>query len=274
MPTPNPGKRSDALLLLNASEGILQLGVAMGGQISAWRELEAAGQGAEKLIPTLAEMLAKLGCGRERIGRIACVRGPGSFTGIRLALTTAFGLARAVKGPEGKGALLAGVDYLPLLADSALQRLSAEAPPYEKPGLLWTLTHARRGQVNMQGFSASGAAVTEAETLSLDEAVARMTNFQNKANGASALLGSGLTRNRDELAGALPEAILLPENYNHPTPEALLSLAEKALYGYAPVEPLYLRPCDAEENLPGIAAGLGLDPKEATLALARLQGRL
>jgi hypothetical protein len=38
--------------------------------------------------------------------------------------------------------------------------------------------------------------------------------------------------------------------------------------------PLYLRPCDAEENLPGIAAGLGLDPEEAALALKRLQGTM
>ncbi len=274
MPDQKPNEPVDALLLLNASEGILQLGVAVGGQISAWRELEAAGQGAERLIPALAEMLAEIGCTRGRIGRIACVRGPGSFTGIRLALTTAFGLARALAGPAGKGALLAGVDYLPLLADAAFRRMDAETPPLEKPGLLWTLTHARRGQVNLQGFWASGAAAAPPETLNLNEAAARMLNFQSGADKTSALLGSGLARNRDELARAMPEAILLPENYNHPTPEALLALAGKALYGYAPVEPLYLRPCDAEENLPGIAAGLGLDPKEAAAALARLQGRL
>lgn len=263
--------KADLLLLLNAAEGVLQLGLATGGRVVAWRECAAASQGAEKLIPTLAEMLAAEGYNREQIGRIACVRGPGSFTGIRLALATAFGLARAISGADGSGALLAGVDYLPLLALSALLREDENVLTLEKSASLWVLTHARRGQVNLQSFSASGEALVTPETLSILDAIPRLKNF---SPGALVLLGSGLSRNLDELSRALPAARLLPENYNRPLPEAFLRLAEKSAYSQSPVEPLYLRPCDAEENLPGIAAGLGLDPEEAAIALARLQGRL
>ena len=262
---------NDILLLLNASEGLLQIGLAENSQITAWRECPAAGQGAETLIPALAEMLAENGYARPQISRIACVRGPGSFTGIRLALTTAFGLSRAIVRLDGQGPLLAGVDYLPLLTASAL----AEAPGLPANLVaLWVITHARRGQVNAQAFAPGGAAINEPETAGLNEAVARITNLAASRPGSMALLGSGLTRNREEFARALPHALLLPESLDHPTPAAMLRLAEQTLYSREPIVPFYLRPCDAEENLPGIAAGLGLDPEEAALALKRLQSRI
>ncbi len=271
-----PNNRDNILLLLNAAEGLLQIGLAASGQIKAWRELPAARQGAEVLIPTLAGMLAEGGYNRTQISRIACVRGPGSFTGIRLALTTAFGLSRAITRPVGQGPLLAGLDYLPLLASSVLTEASGLPANL---AALWVLTHARRGQVNIQGFSADSAALNEPETVSLSEAVAKITSQTAATAPISpaatvALVGSGLTRNKEELTQSLPTALLLPEAHNNPSPHAMLRLAENAIYSRDPIEPLYLRPCDAEENLPGIAAGLGLDPEEAALALKRLQTRI
>ncbi len=262
----------DILLLLNASEGLLQVGLAEGPRVTAWHEFEAAGQGAETLIPALAEMLRKAGYERAQISRIACVRGPGSFTGIRLALTTAFGLSRAIVRPDGENPTLAGIDYLPLLAASALPQVREKLP--ENPAVLWVLTHARRGQVNLQAFNMDAAPLNEPETVSLDEAAARINSFPASRPGTAAVLGSGATRNQDELARALPKALFLSEKYNHPSPAAILRLAEQAVYGREPVVPFYLRPCDAEENLPGIAAGLGLDPQEAKEALKRLQNRI
>ncbi len=266
-----PDRNNDILLLLNASEGLLQIGLADGGLMAAWREYPAAKQGAETLIPSLAEMLEETGYARSQISRIACVRGPGSFTGIRLALTTAFGLSRAIVRADGQGPLLAGIDYLPLLADSALLEISELA---DNIAVMWVVTHARRGQVNAQAFTIKGAAINDPETVNLDEAVARMASLVATHPGPVALLGSGLTRNREEFARALPKALLLPESYDHPVPAAMLPLAQHAVYSREAIAPFYLRPCDAEENLPGIAAGLGLDPVEAAQALKRLQNRI
>jgi tRNA threonylcarbamoyl adenosine modification protein YeaZ len=263
-----PDSRENILVLLNAAEGLLQVGLAIRNEMVAWRECDAAGQGADKLIPTLASLLDETGLDRAQINRIACVRGPGSFTGIRLALTTAFGLSRAIIGPNGQSPCLAGLDYLPLLAASAL--LNPTNLP-DKPVALWVLTHARRGQVNIQGFMANGMALDEPETMDLGEAATHIKHHAKTRPGPVAVLGSGLARNRDDLVTALPETLFLPETYNHPSPSTMLRLAEQAAYSLEPIVPLYLRPCDAEENLPGIAAGLGLDPKEASLALKRLQ---
>ena len=43
--------------------------------------------------------------------------------------------------------------------------------------------------------------------------------------------------------------------------------AEALAFGPEPVVPFYVRPSDAEENLPALSASLGLDPAEAEAAL-------
>ncbi|MBQ4132392.1 MAG: tRNA (adenosine(37)-N6)-threonylcarbamoyltransferase complex dimerization subunit type 1 TsaB [Desulfovibrionaceae bacterium] len=253
---------------------------------------EPDGQGAETLIPNLAELLQKNGIKNSEVRRIACVRGPGSFTGIRLALSTALGLSRSMPGkPE-----LGGIDYLPLLAHTALTALDLP-----QAGNLWTLTHARRGQVHIQGFNletelsplcaARGCLLKNAAEI-IDNggdgaAVHPDTNRAKKGcadnvqeGGQPAqhpsplyLMGSGLARNREFFATCFPHAHLLDEPL-FPSVPCLLGAAAGAEYSRKPVEPLYLRASDAEENLPYIAAGLGLDPHQAMLDLLKLTGRM
>ena len=128
-------------LILNSMEGPLQLLLAENDsqgenlKLKAYQEWEPQGQGAETLIPNLAALLAQNKLAASDICRIACVRGPGSFTGIRLALTTALGLARSIASQP----LLAGLDYLPLLANTALEEVSSS----QLPASVWVLTHAR-----------------------------------------------------------------------------------------------------------------------------------
>ncbi len=134
-------------LILNSMEGPLQLILAIQDSPGsanlrplAQKNWEARGQGVESLIPALKDILDKNALKREQISGIACVRGPGSFTGIRLVLTTALALSRALPSHP----VLAGLDYLPLLAQTAAENISDMQGPYP----IWTLTHARRGQVH------------------------------------------------------------------------------------------------------------------------------
>ncbi len=267
---------SDVILLINSAEGLLQLGLVLDGQVAAWRETPASGQGAEMLVPTLQQVLQTVRRSPDEITQIACVRGPGSFTGIRLALTTAFGLSRALArpdkgGPNTHGPAMAGVDYLPLLAATAQSEADGLC---DGLAALWVLTHARRGQVNMQGFGKLGKPLTAPETLSLEEAITLIQNTANPETMPVGLVGSGLERNLPEINAALPAVLALPARLNQPSANAFCSLALIAEYSHEAIVPLYLRASDAEENLPGIAAGLGLDPEEAALALQRLQSRV
>lgn len=299
-------------LALNAAESRVQAAALRGGETVFAQEWHVPSQGTELLAPALADAFARMRLSLRDVRRIACVQGPGSFTGLRLVLSTAAGMARAL------GARQAGLSYTQLLACG---------PLLPRGAVLWVLTHARRGLVHMQAFRMPGETVdvaavsndaaqpsplpaplpeplTPVEAATLDAAVARMvaarfddeplvagtaaapfandaavarmaaTPCEENGSGMVFLLGSGATRNRAALAPALaallPEARFVPARFDHPAPALLLPLAAAATYGPDDVQPLYVRPCDAEENLPAMAAARGMDPEQARRELARL----
>ncbi len=51
----------------------------------------------------------------------------------------------------------------------------------------------------------------------------------------------------------------------------LLDAAVDAIYSETPINPVYVRATDAEDNLPAIAKKRGLDPEKAKKRLAELQ---
>ncbi|WP_051384506.1 tRNA (adenosine(37)-N6)-threonylcarbamoyltransferase complex dimerization subunit type 1 TsaB [Nitratidesulfovibrio termitidis] len=316
-------------LALNAAESRVQAAALRDGEALFAQEWHVPSQGTELLAPALADAFARMRLSLHDVRRIACVQGPGSFTGLRLVLSTAAGMARALD------AELAGLSYTQLLACG---------PLLPRGTVLWVLTHARRGLVHMQAFRMPGEtldavgadapdapdatvaatpaplpeALTPVEAATLDAAVARIVAFQSglehaedksaatgcdtdaavarivafqsdlehaedksAATGCDTdaapsvwLMGSGATRNRavltQALAELLPQARFLPSRFDHPAPALLLPLASAAAYGPDDVQPLYVRPCDAEENLPAMAAARGMDPEQARLELARL----
>ena len=87
--------------------------------------------------------------------------------------------------------------------------------------------------------------------------------------GPTWLVGDGAERYREVLAAASSLATFAGPAGNAPDPEVLVAAAAAAAYGFSPVEPLYLRPSDAEENLTAIAAGRGLSPDTARERLRR-----
>lgn len=73
-------------------------------------ELVAEAAGDEPLLALAARALEHAGCSPDEIGELAAVRGPGSFTGLRVALATACGFGRALGIP------VLGVDSLTAMA--------------------------------------------------------------------------------------------------------------------------------------------------------------
>lgn len=260
-------------LILNAAEGALQIILTENGRLLASQEWHRPERATEILAPALREMFQRLELGAADLRRIACVRGPGSFTGIRLVLATAAALRRV------GGALLAGLDYMQALATSAVMAR----------GMLWggqvhVITHARRNLVHYQPFMAYGPvipayAAAEVRLLPPAEALEAVNAaVMNRAEhepadsraGLPLVCGSALARNalfapldeRHDLA-ALPRLI-------QPTQEALCLLARHGDYFAADVEPLYVRPCDAVENLPELSRRQGLDAAATLAELERL----
>lgn len=273
---------SSLTLVLNGAEARLQIVCGHGAELVFSQEWFTPRHGMQVLVPALVDALHRTGLTLAAIGRIAVVRGPGSFTGLRLVLSTALGLSLPARLP------MAGIGYMDALA--------ADAAALRPCDNIWCITHARRGLVHMQGFTSryngpvcalprasgeSGAPAAQSEdnalvplcpplSATLEEAAQRILAHE----GDTVLTGSGVRKNSAFFAEHLFDATVLPPRFDHPAPETLLTLAHTATYGHDPVEPLYIRPCDAEENLDSIASAKGLDPAAARAELERLTRKL
>jgi tRNA threonylcarbamoyladenosine biosynthesis protein TsaB len=98
--------------------------------------LPADQRSAQSLAPALRDLLAQAEWKPDSIGLVVVAVGPGSFTGLRIGVTTAKTLAYAT------GAEIIGVNTLAVLAD--------QAPP--SPSALWTVIDAQRGELFVAKF--------------------------------------------------------------------------------------------------------------------------
>jgi len=229
-----------------------------GYQMVASREWTVPRESLRVLTAGLKETLDTLGLTVSDIGRIACVRGPGSFTGLRLVLAAAEGLA------AGCNASLAGIDYLAMLARGPAPLLS---------GTLHVMTYARKGLVYLRTFNTpSMEEIFPLTSLSLDAATEQIL-----AQGTQAVvMGSGLRKNQtyfDDFQKTHTGFTFLSKIWDNASPELLLETAAVAEFDEAHITPLYVRVTDAEDNLADIAKKRGLDPREARKRLDELQNR-
>ncbi len=250
-------------LILNAAEARIQLILTREENILCAEEWSAPSQGTELLTPVLADMLCRLKMQPEDIARVACVAGPGSFTGLRLVLTTAAAFRRAT------GARVAALNTLHALAASlpcVLLPASGEAVRVR------VITHARRGLVHGQDFlCGTGLPSPVGEPAMWEIATACMDPLPQF------MIGSGVARNLEFLKTRLGEqndpVRLLPGDFDHPVPRALVALTKalpESAWQDRDIDPLYLRPCDAVDNLGSIAGKRGQAPEEAYAELDRL----
>ncbi len=103
-----------ARIALETSARPPSIAVRVGAQHS-FRRLAEGRRNASDLLPVLSEMLEELGSAPAHIKRIVVGTGPGSYTGLRVGIATALGLARAT------GAELVGVPSVEALAHAGLQ---------------------------------------------------------------------------------------------------------------------------------------------------------
>ncbi|MCQ2445208.1 MAG: tRNA (adenosine(37)-N6)-threonylcarbamoyltransferase complex dimerization subunit type 1 TsaB, partial [Mailhella sp.] len=82
-------------LVINTAEKHVQFVLAEGGVSVCSQTWLARQGGTEILVPAIRDALKKTGHAFGDLARIACTAGPGNFTGLRIGITTASGLARA-----------------------------------------------------------------------------------------------------------------------------------------------------------------------------------
>jgi tRNA threonylcarbamoyladenosine biosynthesis protein TsaB len=169
----------------------------------------------ERLAPMAQRVMAEAGIAFDRLERIGVTVGPGSFTGLRVGVAFAKGLASALD--------------LPAVGVGSLEALAAEAD-----GLVFAAIDARRGQVYLQGFE-GGKPVMAPDVLAVETAAARLVEL---AMGRPlTLVGSGAPLLAEVAPGA---AVILAEGADA-RQVARLAAAKPV----TPLKPLYLRAPDA-----------------------------
>ena len=184
---------------------------------------ETIGRGhAERLMAMIDEVLEGAGVDLQDVGRISVTIGPGSFTGIRVGVATARGLALSL------GVEAVGISTLEVLAAEALERRrKSDGADDARPVLV--AMDAKRGELYVQLFSATGRSLDEAAVLPVAE-------VRDAAAAASVeIVGSG----QPLLAG---EAAAGPADRFPIGRVARLALSAKP----GKPKPLYLRGPDAK----------------------------
>lgn len=190
---------------------------------------------AERLFHAVDEALAAAGAARAALGAIACDVGPGSFTGVRVGVASAKGIAVALGLP------LVGVVSLEAMAAAAF----AEGAAAPEDTVIAALD-AKKGEIFAAAYRASGACVIPPETRPL-------------AGASLDLAGAGRVVIVGEIAAslALPAGARLARGPALDLPDAAWiariaarRLAEGDRGGAEDVEPLYVRAPDATPMAP------------------------
>ena len=202
------------------------------GTVVAHGRSEAGGRHAETLVPMLRAVAAEGGTTLAAVDALAVTVGPGSFTGIRIGLATARGLALAGKRP--------------LIGLSTLEVLAAGVPATERDGPVLAALDAGRGRLYAQLFDPSLDPLTEPEALTAEA----LPGFVSAAANGAPLIVAG-TGQAVALA-ALAPVIEARAATGSPTPDARVLVrcaairAEDGDEAAAPVRPLYLREAGAK----------------------------
>lgn len=87
--------RPPILLAMDAAGASCSVALWADGRVAARRFAAMARGQSERLVPMIEEVMAEWGGGFQRLDAVAVTTGPGGFTGVRIGLATARGLALA-----------------------------------------------------------------------------------------------------------------------------------------------------------------------------------
>ena len=206
------------LLALDTCLAACSVALSRDGEPIAWASEPMIRGHQERLAPMTRDLVASHGLTFAQIDRIGVTVGPGSFTGLRVGLAFAKGLALALGRP------CVGVGVLEALAAG----ISGAGPTA-------AVIDAGRGRVYLQLFDGA-VSLSGPDILTLELATSRLVEVF--PSGRMVLTGPG--------ARLLMEAAPLATLDETATPDPRMVARLAGLAPSAPPRPLYLRPPDAK----------------------------
>ena len=187
----------------------------------------------ETLMPLISQILDETNLKLDNIDLLAVDIGPGSFTGIRIGVSTA----------------KAFVDSLGLKAVgiSSLEALSLNS---KSSGIICSLIDAKKGNVYNEIFEYTSEQVLpkrNASFDSIDDLLLELKNISPEYN--ITFVGDGAIAHKDKILNTLPKSSFIEDNDISALNVGLYGLNQFKTGNLSDIEPLYIRKTDAEEKL-------------------------
>lgn len=209
------------ILLIETSTSVLSVALAVDGTVVAERICREPRMQASLTAPLVKEVLDEAGLKAPDCDAIAVSSGPGSYTGLRVGVSTAKGLA------FGAGKPLIAVGTLDILVDGC----------QTKPDFVVPMIDARRMEVYTAVYSAAGERLTEIES----HIIGPDSFAPYLEKGKVLFVGDGALKGKDVIAhpnARFEEAFPLAR---HMAPRARKAFEEGKFENLAYFEPFYLK---------------------------------
>lgn len=149
-----------SILCIDTATPTCAIGLFQEGKLLLEASIHQQRAAASELLPMIDAMLKSASVSKHSITAVALAKGPGSYTGLRVATSTAKSLCYALNIP------LIGVDSLEAMAASMMQ-----VNEYAATDLLVPMIDARRMEVYQAVYNTQGVCLlpTEAHVLAADD---------------------------------------------------------------------------------------------------------
>ncbi|MBI5441551.1 MAG: tRNA (adenosine(37)-N6)-threonylcarbamoyltransferase complex dimerization subunit type 1 TsaB [Deltaproteobacteria bacterium] len=226
-----------AVLALDTAGETAGAALAVDGVLKAEVVEASASRHSQRLFRLVDGVLEGAGLKPRSLGCVAVSRGPGSFTGLRVGVATAKGIAFALG--------------LPAVGVSTLEALARGAMPF--PGVIVPLLDARKQQVYAAAWDGrTGARLLPEAARNPERFAAELAGLAEA--GSCLLLGSGLSPYADRFREALGDRFLPAPPARWPIPPGQVALlGDRDFLAGNAVEParlvpVYHRLSEAEER--------------------------
>ncbi len=234
------------VLGIDTSTVLLSVAVLDNGRIAAECERESAQTGdrrpgrsnhAEGLIPLIEEVLARAAMDLSSLSLLGVAVGPGSFTGLRIGISTAKGL---VYGSD-----------TPMMGVRTLEAMAYRVPPGDAANFVCPLMDARKGEV----YGALYRRTTATLECLIEDSVAAPESMVRRADamasGSCVFVGSGARAYAELIARCTGGRARITGGAGFPTTASAVARIAEARFraapeaAAAPLTPHYIRPPDA-----------------------------
>ena len=228
-------------LALDTSTEACSVALALDGQILALDEV-CPQQHSKRILPMLQQLLSDAGVSLYQLDGIIFGRGPGSFTGVRIGVSVAQGLAF-------------GAD-LPVFGVSTLAAMAQAAAVQQNATEVIAAIDARMAEVYIAAYALDEAGLMQAITPEIAAKPAALPEVLTSLSFTSQLLGVGTGWQTYPQALQQLAPALIADSILYPSAQFMLPFASRAwqqqlFVSAEQAEPVYVRDEVTWQKLPG-----------------------